>query len=170
LLIVTGLICVQYLEIRWRRRISTIKTNTLALCERGSLFWYSDRTAYWTTWESCSIRGRVKRLFSSSKRPCRIWGLLTRLFSVFWGLVCKGRDVHSPSPSAEVRNEWSYISTTFVPHGVYLHRAFCTKTIILLVILRSLKARSLAVEESLSKSASRMAKRILGPAKEQITD
>ena len=90
---------------------------------------------------------------------------------MYWGLVRQGCDVlHAPSPSVEFRNEWSYISTTRVPHGVYLRRTFCTKAIILLVILRSLKALSLALGESLSTSASRMVKRILGPAKEQVAD
>jgi hypothetical protein len=77
---------------------------------------------------------------------------------------------HLPSPSAEFKNEWSYISTTRIPHGVFLHRIFCTTSVILLLILRSLKVLYLALGESLSVSAGRMVRRILGPAKVQVTD
>jgi hypothetical protein len=100
-----------------------------------------------------------------------MWNLPTHLFSVYWGLVLQGRDVvYLSSPSAEVRNECSLISTIRVPRVMYLYRTFFTKTIILLVILRSLIVRFLAVGKSLSTSVSRMVKRMLGPAKEQVTD
>jgi len=64
-----------------------------------------------------------------------MWDLPTRLFSVYWGLVRQECDVvHLSSHSAEVRNECRCISTIRVPRVVYLHRTFCTKTVILLVI------------------------------------
>jgi hypothetical protein len=61
--------------------------------------------------------GRGKRFFSLPKRPDRLWTPLTLKFNgtgVTW--VCRDID-HSPSSSAEVKNEWSYTSAS----PIYLH-------------------------------------------------
>jgi hypothetical protein len=57
------------------------------------------------------------RGFSSPKRPDRLWGPPSLLFSgfrrPFAGVRRPGRDVnHSCASSAEVQNEWSYTSTS----------------------------------------------------------
>ena len=56
---------------------------------------------------------------SSPKCPDRLWGPPSLLFNGYRdslpGVVRPGREAdHSPSPSAEVKNEWSYTSSTFI--------------------------------------------------------
>ena len=75
----------------------------------------------WTVWSSNS--GRDKKLFllhnvQNGPRPTR--PPLSGNQRSFPGIQRPGREVnHSPSPSAEVKNEWSYTSTTPICfHGV----------------------------------------------------
>jgi hypothetical protein len=64
-------------------------------------------------WGSYPDRG--KRFFCSPKRPDRLWGPPSFLFSGYWdlflGVKRSGRDNHSPPSSANVRYEWSCTST-----------------------------------------------------------
>jgi hypothetical protein len=63
--------------------------------------------------------GRNKTLFSSPKRPERLWGTLSLLLkwcrSYFPEVKQPERKVdHSPPSSAEVKNEWSYTFTSLI--------------------------------------------------------
>ena len=57
------------------------------------------------------------RFFSIPKRPDRLWGQPSFLFSecvrgIYQGVKRPKRDAdHAPPSSAEVKNDWSYIST-----------------------------------------------------------
>jgi hypothetical protein len=73
-----------------------------------------------------SILGRGKRLSSSSERPDRLWRQPNLLFNgyrcSFPGVKWPGLEVdHSPPPSAEFNNEWSYIFAS--PPLPFLHIA-----------------------------------------------
>jgi hypothetical protein len=64
-----------------------------------------------------------KRFVSTPNRPERLYGTPSLLFNRYQGSFLEvkwpKRDDHSPTPSAEVKNEWSHTSSspTFV-HGV----------------------------------------------------
>jgi len=67
---------------------------------------------------------RGKKFFSSPKRPDRLWSPLRLPFNghrfSFPEAKRPGREInHSPLPSAEARDEWSYTSTSSMClHGV----------------------------------------------------
>jgi len=58
-----------------------------------------------------SISGRGNKLYSSPTRPNQLWGppslLLNERKDTFPGIRHVGREVESPSSSADVRNTWS---------------------------------------------------------------
>jgi len=65
-----------------------------------------------TGWSGVGIPVEARDFFPSPKHPDRLWTPLTIQFNGT-GVRWVGRDIdHSPSSSAEVKNEWSYTSTS----------------------------------------------------------
>jgi hypothetical protein len=81
--------------------------------------------------ESGFESGWSKRLTSSPKHSHHLWGPHILLFNGYWGSFlgvkqsgCKVH--HSPPSSAEVENEWSYISAPPRCHHGVADRENCT--------------------------------------------
>jgi hypothetical protein len=56
------------------------------------------------------------RIFSSPRRPDRLWVPLDLLSNMYRGVKWPGREAdHSPPASAEVKKMWIYISTLYTP-------------------------------------------------------
>jgi hypothetical protein len=67
--------------------------------------------------------GNGRRFFCSQKCPDQFWGPLSHLFSGYqgsfdWVKPPEQEVDHSSSSSAEVKNEWNYLSTPVCLYGV----------------------------------------------------
>jgi hypothetical protein len=108
--------------------LCNVNIASIATCTTGSGDSSVSVVTYWTIWGSNS--GRGKRLFSSAELTDQLWEPSCLVFDgykvYFPGVKRPGRETdHSPTSSAEVKNEFNYTSAPPLSlHGVDRHN--CT--------------------------------------------